>query len=290
MADLRLAVVLAFAGEYDLIPETLENLSKAVAISEIVIGIDGQMVPFAEANEKLSTYREKFRVPFKIVESKIGGPSAVRNKAISCAEAEIILPVDSDDKISSTYPKMILEKFSLDKENIGIVYGQADLFGKARGRWNLPSFSMESILLENCIYATSGFRKSDWLKVGGYDEKLIYGQEDWDFWLKILGLGREVKYINDETVFFYRIRSGSRSEKFTKMNEQVIWTYDRVYENNRVLASKYVEVFTHRRVTLELENASFRNAGFVLGRATLKRFRVLRMLLNLRLSHLKGKP
>ena len=114
------------------------------------------------------------------------------------------------------------------------------------------------MVLENCIYATSGFKKSDWEAVGGYDEELIYGMEDWDFWLKILGLGRKVHFLDDEVVFYYRIRSGSRSAKFRKMRDEVLWTYNRICSSNKGIMMRNVEAINSRRLLIEINNLNSR--------------------------------
>jgi glycosyltransferase involved in cell wall biosynthesis len=273
-----LSVVIAFSGEYDLIPETLNSLSEASGISEIIISVDASKANYVEAKDFIGSLATSMEIKPIVVECLSPGPSAVRNLAIQHSSHEIVLPIDSDDLIHPNYPKLICEVYNSGYSNVGIVYGQAELFGKAKGKWNLPPYDIRNMVLENCIYASSGFLKADWRQVGGYDESLIFGQEDWDLWLKILSLGRNVHFLNQGTCFYYRIRTGSRSEIFTKMSEEVIWTYDKVYQNNRQFISNYVEVFTHRRVVLELENASFRKAGEALGKATLKKFRLLRML------------
>jgi glycosyltransferase involved in cell wall biosynthesis len=269
-----LTIVIAYAGEYQYLEETMKSILANERISEIVVGVDLSRIEQIKAEStwlKWSAICKKRNIVLELVFSEKPGPAAVRNLAILKSNSSIVLPVDSDDRIGQNYVRNILDYYESDPMDIGIVYGQAELFGDATGVWGLPNFSIERIVLENCIYATAGFRKEDWEKVGGYDEELIYGQEDWDLWLKIIGIGRTVQYIN-ETVFYYRIRPNSRSAIFRGMWEQVIWTYDRICKNNLSLMSSQVESIYHRRIQLELENRTLTQASKGLIIAILRKF------------------
>ena len=142
------------------------------------------------------------------------GVSYARNYGIERAKGQYILPVDSDDLIDKTYIEKAVKKIE-ENDNIGIVYCKAKKFGKLNQVWDLPEFSLQEILHGNIIFVTALFRKSDWGTVGGFSEELVYGIEDYDFWLSILELGRDVYQI-PEILFYYRIRNNSRNTKFSQ--------------------------------------------------------------------------
>lgn len=274
MRNNHLAIVMPFAGEFDFIEETIMSLSACKGIDELVIAIDTTKVNNNDHKtqlEKIITWQNP-SFDWKIIESFKPGPAAARNLAIQESQSEYVLPVDADDKIANSYPSKIKDILAApENDKVGIVYGAARMFGEINSDWNLPEFSLEQICLENCIYATAGFRRVDWEKVGGYDEELIYGQEDWDFWLKIISKGREVHFLED-LVFFYRIRPGSRSKTFSGMWEQVIWTYNRVCSNNKeFMASRISDVY-NRRIVLELQLRHFKDSDIKLGYLIARRF------------------
>ena len=180
----------------------------------------------------------------------MSGPSALRNFGISLTECEFILPLDADDKLGSNYVKSAEAEY-FKHQNLGIVYGAARFFGLKDDVWALETFSKSSMAIENQIYSSAMFRREDWLACGGYDEDLIYGAEDWDFWLKILSLNREVIYIEDEIFFWYRQRKNSRSDKFAKMTTEIDWTYNRIAQNNVGFMGEQVLSIYKRRVHLE---------------------------------------
>jgi len=140
-----------------------------------------------------------------VLETEKLGPARARNVGIKHANGKYILPLDSDDIIDATYIEKAVKIIESD-DNIGGVYCLAEFFDKRQGRWVLPAYSLEQMLLDNVIFITTLFLKSDWETAGGFDESLIHGMEDYDFWLSIIEMGKTF-YTIPEVLFFYRIKS-----------------------------------------------------------------------------------
>ena len=158
-------------------------------------------------------------VRFKYLKKQNGGLSSARNAGIEIAEGEWILPLDCDDKIAKNYLSLATEKFS---ENYTVIYCEAEYFGAKTGNWKLPNYSLKNLAEENIIFCTAFFQKKNWEKVGGYDENMKHGLEDWEFWISLLK-NEGVAYQLNETCFFYRIKENSmltnlhQSNKMDKM-------------------------------------------------------------------------
>ena len=86
---------------------------------------------------------------------------------------------------------------------LGIVYCRAEKFGAETGPWRLAPASRVRMMLGNVIFCAALYRRDDWQTVGGYDELLRRGWEDWDFWLSLLELGRTVRCL-PLVGFYYR--------------------------------------------------------------------------------------
>lgn len=174
---------------------------------------------------------------FKYIYTEQKGVSFARNLGIKSSTGKYILPVDADDKIAHLYIENgvdVLEK----KENIKLVYCNAMMFGAADKDWMLPEFSLKNILIENIIFCSGLYGRKDYDQTNGYNEQMVEGFEDWDFWLALLKNGGEVIKLPD-TYFFYRIKPSSRNhdldiEKQKRLRRQI-------YQNHKELYSKVLE-------------------------------------------------
>lgn len=164
-------------------------------------------------------------------------PSGARNVGISAATGKYILPLDSDDTIEPSYVAQAVAEMEKD-ENIGVVYCHADLFGEKSGPWQLKEYSLDNMLLDNVVFVTALFLKEDWEKVGGFRTTMQYGMEDYDFWLSIIELGKEIHQLPD-TLFHYRIKPVSRTTQFLVDTEKIQQTYREIYKNHPVLYEQY---------------------------------------------------
>lgn len=181
-----------------------------------------------------------------IIHTENHGPASARNTAISKAGAPVILNLDADDKIA---PGLLEKAYAVLKSNrdIGILYTDVEFFGAKSGKFLTKDYSPEAMLLDNRIVSNAFFRKADWQTTGGYSDELKYGLEDWDFWLLILELGREV-YKIEEPLVFYRTypdpsayRSGRRKYNRMKQLESLAIIFNR----HRRLYSDYPEIWNH---------------------------------------------
>ena len=176
-----------------------------------------------------------------VIQTDHMGPSGARNAGIAVSKGEYILPLDADDIIEPTY----IEKAAavLDgNEKVGVVYCHADLFGNRNGDWGLPEYSLYAMLADNVVFVTSLFRKADWEAVGGFRTSMEHGMEDYDFWLSLLEIGREIVQL-PETLFHYRIKSTSRTTKFVQDENVVKETYRDIYRQHPALYEQYRDMY-----------------------------------------------
>lgn len=199
---------------------------------EIVIVNDGS--DDKHTNKILENYNKP---KTKIIHTSNQGLAHARNNGIKASEGIYILPLDADDKIGSEYLEK--GKWILDEnEKVGIVYCKAEFFEMRKGEWKLPEFRFPEFLLGNCIFCTSMFRRADYDRTSGYNPNMIYGWEDYDFWLSLLEMGKEV-YCIPETLFYYRIKKESMHKSMT--HEQVVYSYLQILKNHRELYADNVE-------------------------------------------------
>lgn len=192
--------------------ETLESaLASTYPRFEIIVVDDGST---DHSRAILEVWKSRFPEKIKVFFQPNQGPSIARNQGIHQASGEYILPLDSDDKIHPDYISAAVEKFENDPE-IKVVYCEAEKFGCRNEYWRLRPFSLDALALDNMIFVSALFKKSDWNRTGGYDPRFFCGWEDWEFWISMLKNGGKVEKL-PMVGFYYRIRKGSRRKSTDK--------------------------------------------------------------------------
>jgi len=172
---------------------------------------------------------DDFRAPrARIIRTNQQGLAAARNNGIAACTGQYILPLDADDKIGRSYLEKAVALLNA-QPNLGIVYCKAEYFGDVSGPWTLPEYKFPDILYGNMIFCSALFRREDWAKAGGYNPNMIYGWEDYDLWLSLIELGREV-YCIPETLFFYRQRPDSMTTLIKR--EHAVYSYAQLFRNH----------------------------------------------------------
>lgn len=173
----------------------------------------------------------------KVIHTTNEGLAKARNIGISDSVGKYILPLDADDKIAPDYLEKAV-KILDENKNVGIVYCQASFFGEENSKWDLPEYELSKILIDNLIFCSALYRKDDWDLVGGYKSNMKYGWEDYDFWLSIIELNREV-YRIPEYLFFYRKRNDSMASLMSR--ENFYYSYKVLVKNHQDLYINNIE-------------------------------------------------
>jgi predicted glycosyltransferase involved in capsule biosynthesis len=97
--------------------------------------------------------------------------------------------------------------------------------------------NLKHILFGETVDACAVFRKSVWVALGGYDEKMpIMGLEDWDFWIRALEMNFKFYHINTP-LFFYRDVPHSMI-KVMKKNQEFLLQY--IVKKHAHLYARYI--------------------------------------------------
>ena len=236
------SVIMPCFNQGQFIEEAVESIiAQTFTPVEIIIINDGSTD--IETVRLLNHYQKP---NVSVIHTENRGPSAARNVGIHQAKGQYILPVDADDRIAPTYLEKAVPILASQPE-IGIVYTQAELFGAKTGSFDLPPYQFPDILLGNMIFNSSLYRKADWEKVGGYNENMVCGWEDYDFWLSILELGKDVFRI-PEVLFMIRKVENSRSQQMTQ--EHWIKSYTQIFKNHPQLYSDHIDILFRQIVEL----------------------------------------
>jgi len=241
--NLKVSVIIPCYNHGAFIDEALDSvLQQSFQDFEIIIINDGSTDPFT-----ISHLRSIDKPEITVLHTNNQGLAAARNNGVRAARGEYILPLDADDRIGASY----LEKAVsiLDQNSrIGIVYCRAQLFGAWNAEWNLPEYSLDEMLVNNIIFCTAFFRKADWEEVGGFDSDMVYGWEDYDFWLALIEKGREVHRI-PEILFYYRVSADSMVRSREK--KQKVETFVKIFHKHESLFKHNIAVWIDKLIDVK---------------------------------------
>ena len=162
---------------------------------EIVVIDDGSTAPQTAA--ALARLPQEVRV----ISQQNRGLAAARNRGFQAARARYVLPLDCDDWIEPDYARRALELIA-GREH-AFVYSWVETFGQYRAvlRKHWDPFVQ---LFDNRISCSMLIPRTLWQRVGGYDEAMRLGGEDWDFNIR-LGLAGAQGLCLPEPMLHYRI-------------------------------------------------------------------------------------
>ena len=202
-----ISIIIPCFNQGDYLKEALLSLEKCDPnLFETIIINDGS------TDEATNRYLKDLRDRgLNVIFQSNTGLGQARNNGITKARGKYILPLDSDNKIKPEYLSKGIEVLESD-EKVGVVYGNALLFGDKIGTLRPGNFNMQLLMLRNYIDACALIRKSAFEEVGCYDNMKIMGLEDWDLWLRIAFAGYKFHYI-DEIMFEYRVTEKSMIKK-----------------------------------------------------------------------------
>lgn len=204
----KVSIIIPCYNQAQYLPDAIISaMNQDYYCKEIVVVNDG-------STDNTSEVARSFKV--NLIEQENKGLAAARNTGIKASSGEWILPLDADDKI---HPQFISKTIGKDD----IVATWTETFGNEHRLWKFgrdQPYHSDFLKMNQVAYCCL-YRKEIWRKIGGYDESMRDGYEDWDFWIRATREGYKVHRVM-EFLFHYR-RGGN-------------FLYNHAYENhNKIL-------------------------------------------------------
>ena len=234
----RVSVVVTCYNDGEYIEEALCSVVEQSLPAMEIILVD-------DASEDLATVKyleEKAEAKFKnlkvIRNQENLGVSISRNKGIQAAAGDFIVPLDGDDRLLKDFLAKTVPILEKDLK-CGGVGTKARCVGAIEGVVPTPPYRYPDILFRPLLFSVGVFRKVDWKEVGGYKEVMREAWEDYEFWISILDLGKNLVQV-PEVLFEYRQKTVEQSrnswvssiERRVMLHSRVFRMHPKLYEEN----------------------------------------------------------
>jgi|GEM_PF-4911042 len=175
---------------------------------EVILIDDGSSDPATVC--KIDAIEREQRPGWKVIRQLNRGVIGARNRAIGEARGRYIFPLDTDDTIAPTFLEKTLFLLETLPDHF-FVYTWTNVVGDEPYLWRTENSDPEKILNENRI-GVAIFPRRAWETVGGYNEIMRDGYEDWEFYVNLVRHGYVGRVI-PEALYNYRMLAGSRNER-----------------------------------------------------------------------------
>ncbi len=143
------------------------------------------------------------------------GLSYARNTAFLHASADRVFVMDADNAL---YPRAIERCMAaMDDSGAAGAYTQLEFFDGRTGLGDADFWSKERFKPKNYVDAMALVSKAAWDEVGGYEQLIANGWEDYDFWCKFVERDFECVFV-PEVLCRYRVHGASMSNRETNPN------------------------------------------------------------------------
>jgi len=235
------SVIIPCYKQAHFLPEAVESVANQTFTDwECIIVNDGSPDNTSEtARQLIANYSDK---QIRLVEKGNGGLSDARNVGIKNSKGKYILPLDADDLI---HPEMLQKTVSLLKTHpeIAIAYTDVKHFGSANRIVCAGEYDFKRLCLQNHLNYCSLYRREAWESASGYNPNMVWGYEDWDFWISCGVKGYYGKRIS-EPLFMYRVKETSMYTKalehHSELMARIILNHPGLYDRKHAHEAKLI--------------------------------------------------
>jgi glycosyltransferase involved in cell wall biosynthesis len=209
---------------------------------EVIVVNDGS----TDDNTIQELHRLRNEFGFKLINQENKRMSAARNVGIKASTTDFFIALDADDILNWSFIDKAYEIIS-SNSTVGVIYGNCEYFGDKTGIDN-KNFNPISQLYVNGINITALVRKKAWEQCGGFDENMIEGYEDWEFWIHVFKKKWLFKKVNI-VAFKYRIKKQSTNIRAIAKHEELL----------QYIQKKHIDLFTQQYINLNRAYTDLKN-------------------------------
>jgi glycosyltransferase involved in cell wall biosynthesis len=151
---------------------------------------DFEVIVVNDGSTEEATICQLARLPssIRVVHQENRYLPGARNAGFRHARAELVLPLDCDDRLAPCFLAETIEIMRQASPEVGFVFTHLQLTGALEGVVPRHFNAFDQLFLNQLPYAML-IRRSAWERVGGYDESMRDGFEDWEFAIRLARAG-----------------------------------------------------------------------------------------------------
>lgn len=176
---------------------------------EILIVDDGST---DEATRRLLESYERPKT--RVLRTQNRGLPAAKNTGVANTTGPYLCMLDADDRLDPRYMEVSLRALEADT-SLAFASHWLRYFGEETGDWTPTNCDFPALLDINTVNGSALVRRSALEAVGGFDESMTSGCEDWDLWIALVERGLRGTILQD-VLFHYRRRTGSMSREMVQ--------------------------------------------------------------------------
>ena len=209
MPNPRVSVIIPCFNLGRFLPEAITSVREQTYTDyEIVVIDDG-----STDGETAEALKSAAASGLRVMRSQNHGLSAARNLGISHARGELISCLDADDMFDAQWLELAVARIDADPD-LAFVSHWLEAFGDEHGTWAPGRADLAALLDQNVFNGAAMFRRQLVDAVGGFDESMRDGCEDWEFWIRVMESGHRGAII-PTPLYRYRRRPDSMSRVMT---------------------------------------------------------------------------
>ncbi len=209
------SVVLPCYNSHLHVQQTLDSLrAQSFCDFEIILVNDGS------DNPETVAFIDQLETDVHVIYQRNMGLSAARNMGIRAARGTYIVPLDCDDWLDPEFLGKAVAKIQQTPEK-SFVFSYLNLCGDLSGVLAKDFNSFEQLFLNQLPYCLM-YPREAWRAIGGYDETMRRGYEDWEFNIRLSRHGYRGVVIR-EPLFHYRVSDTGMLKSVSQKLHGVLW-------------------------------------------------------------------
>lgn len=245
-----ISVVIPCYNDGAYLPETISRLRQQTFKDfEIIIVNDG-----STDEHTFSVLEDLSKQNITVLHKENGRMSSARNWGAKHARGTYIAALDADDYFDPTFFEKAIPILA-EQPNTAVVTSYIQLFGAFKKVAKPRGGNEFNFLFSNQCPACAIVRKKCWDAVGGYDEAMRNGYEDWEFYIRITQQGWTIHVIR-EKLLYYRQTEKSTHKNLTLPNRPALVDYI-VEKHKDWYIRKIKELITNEQVIYRNSRISY---------------------------------